>query len=142
MPDVLVADDDPGARAVLTAAFEAAGYTVRQAGDGTAALRAIDEATPDCLVVDLGLPRLSESAIATRKGHARGGIDQRVIDCDTGTRAQATLEVDLPLVTLVGAVNERFLGIDIIGINLQSEDEGAFLPIIAGLSTAGEIRIF
>jgi len=64
MPDVLVADDDPGGRAVLTAAFEAAGYTVRQAGDGTAALRAIDEAAPDCLVVDLGLPVGGEAGVA------------------------------------------------------------------------------
>jgi len=53
---VLVADDDAGIRAFLTAALESAGYHVTEAVNGAQALRAIGERCPDLLLLDLAMP--------------------------------------------------------------------------------------
>src|SRR2546421_5186875 len=58
MPAVLVADDDAAVRAVLTATLEGGGYTVREAPDGFCVLQALVDLPPDCLVLDLAMPRV------------------------------------------------------------------------------------
>ena len=55
---VLVAEDDPAIRGLLTEALEAAGFRVSPMRDGFAALNEVRRASPDVVVLDLGLPLL------------------------------------------------------------------------------------
>ena len=58
-PQVLVVEDDPTLCTFYRSALQIAGYAVTTADDGISALRQIDGSTPEALVLDLGLPRLS-----------------------------------------------------------------------------------
>jgi len=58
-PKVLVVEDDPTLCTFYRSALQIAGYVVITADDGVSALRQIDGSTPEALVLDLGLPRLS-----------------------------------------------------------------------------------
>lgn len=56
-PRVLVADDEPHIRRILTTMLEAAGYRVSTAADGAQALASLrDEAPYDLVVLDLMMP--------------------------------------------------------------------------------------
>ena len=56
MPDVLVVDDDPHLREVVSYALSRAGIGVRTARDGLEALREVDRKAPDLVVLDVLLP--------------------------------------------------------------------------------------
>lgn len=58
MSEVLVVDDDPDIRNMLVFALEDAGFKVRKAGDGEAALAALEEHPPDLVVLDLMMPNV------------------------------------------------------------------------------------
>lgn len=60
---ILVVDDDAELRRMFKSALALAGYDVREASDGTHALRAIDEERPDLIVLDLLLPILGGLAV-------------------------------------------------------------------------------
>src|SRR5262245_717743 len=71
---ILVADDEAGVRESLAEVLRDAGYSVTTAVDGTAALRALDEADFAVVITDLRMPgadglqvlqRLRESAPQT-----------------------------------------------------------------------------
>jgi len=53
---VLVVDDDEPSRSLMRQYLEREGYSVAEAGDGPAALRAVSAERPDVVVLDLGLP--------------------------------------------------------------------------------------
>jgi two-component system OmpR family response regulator len=53
---VLVVEDDPDLRRLLRAGLEEEGFLVEAASNGHEAIRAADDAVPDLLVVDIGLP--------------------------------------------------------------------------------------
>jgi len=53
---VLIADDDPLLRALLTHRLSAEGYQVATAEDGSQALQAIAEQQPDLIVLDALMP--------------------------------------------------------------------------------------
>jgi putative two-component system response regulator len=55
-PTVLVVEDDPSNRALLTALLERAGYRAVTANDGPSGLAAALEIAPDLLLLDVGLP--------------------------------------------------------------------------------------
>ncbi len=57
-PLVLVADDDPLARGLLVAGLSRAGYRVREAEDGVAALAAARLWLPDMMLLDWMMPEL------------------------------------------------------------------------------------
>ena len=59
MSIILVVEDDADLRALYRTALRLAGYFVQEAGDGFAALRALDADPPDLVVLDLGLPGMS-----------------------------------------------------------------------------------
>lgn len=65
---VLVVDDEPSIRLALTYVLEAAGYQVRVAESGAAALRIAGETTIDAALIDLHMPRMNgfETCIALR----------------------------------------------------------------------------
>jgi DNA-binding NtrC family response regulator len=57
MPDaILVADDEPGVRESLAEVLRDAGYAVQAAGDGTAALAALEERDFAVIITDLRMP--------------------------------------------------------------------------------------
>jgi CheY-like chemotaxis protein len=63
-PAVLVVEDDAAIRALLRAVLEGAGYAVREAADGAAALREARAARPALVLLDLHLPRTGGWAFA------------------------------------------------------------------------------
>lgn len=63
---ILVVDDDQDTRVMVQAVLEAEGYAVETAGDGFAALRAVDSADPDCVVLDVMMPGLDGHAVLNR----------------------------------------------------------------------------
>jgi len=56
---VLVVDDDPSIRACMSMLLESVGYEVAEAEDGLEALLLISKNTPDVVVSDLNMPRMS-----------------------------------------------------------------------------------
>ena len=65
-PTVLVVEDEPAQREVLSYNLEAEGFRVTTAGDGEAALLAVEEETPDIIVLDWMLPKVSGIEICRR----------------------------------------------------------------------------
>jgi DNA-binding response OmpR family regulator len=57
-PLVLVADDDPAMRALVTSILTAQGWRVAEAPDGIAALDAAQRLRPDLMLLDMDMPRL------------------------------------------------------------------------------------
>jgi DNA-binding NtrC family response regulator len=76
---VLVVDDEELIRRSLRMALEAAGYTVRLAANGTDALAALAEATPDCALLDLRLGDLDGLDVLRRARHTAPGLKAIVI---------------------------------------------------------------
>jgi DNA-binding response OmpR family regulator len=58
MKTILIVDDEPKIAALARDYLEHAGFAVVTAADGRAALEAIGRATPDLVVLDLGLPEV------------------------------------------------------------------------------------
>lgn len=54
--DILIVEDHPDAREMLTVVLTDGGARLREAGDYEAAMRAFAERWPDVLVCDIGLP--------------------------------------------------------------------------------------
>jgi two-component system KDP operon response regulator KdpE len=53
---VLLVEDDPAVRRILALQLETRGFAVRMAADGAEGFRALQEALPDCVVLDLMMP--------------------------------------------------------------------------------------
>jgi DNA-binding response OmpR family regulator len=92
---VLVVDDEPIVRDVLSRYLSHAGYGVRTAADGEAALVAARDGDPDLVVLDLMLPRLDGVAVFRRlrgSGNrpavimltARGAETDRIVGLEMG----------------------------------------------------------
>jgi diguanylate cyclase (GGDEF)-like protein len=66
-PDViLVAEDDPNIRHVLSFQLESAGYKVLPTEDGEQALQLLERETPDLVILDVMMPRLDGYATCRR----------------------------------------------------------------------------
>ena len=65
-PAALIIDDEVQMRRLLRVALEAAGYTVRDAGDGQSGLAEIAMRRPDVVLLDLGLPDMDGLAVLRR----------------------------------------------------------------------------
>ncbi len=63
---VLIVDDDPHIREVLTFAFDKAGMATTEAGDGEVALDLIAQAAPDLVVLDINMPRMDGLEVCRR----------------------------------------------------------------------------
>jgi DNA-binding response OmpR family regulator len=59
MPRVLIVEDDASMAVALKDGFEYEGYAVTVAKDGVAGLKLASEATPDLMILDVMLPRMS-----------------------------------------------------------------------------------
>jgi CheY-like chemotaxis protein len=56
---ILLVDDEPSIRFLLTAVLEQAGYAIDVAEDGFAALRKMQESMPDLVITDLRMPNMN-----------------------------------------------------------------------------------
>jgi DNA-binding response OmpR family regulator len=65
-PSVLVVDDDPDVRALVSTLLGRAGYLVTEAPDGRAALKALYAQRPDLVVLDVNMPDLDGWATLER----------------------------------------------------------------------------
>jgi two-component system OmpR family response regulator len=65
-PDILIVDDDPNLREVVRYALERAEFSVREAGNGRAALDAFDEQEPTLIVLDVLMPELDGIEVCRR----------------------------------------------------------------------------
>ncbi len=63
MRKVLIAEDNAVNRELLRELLETRGYTVLEACDGQEALHMIDQAEPDILLLDIGMPVLDGFAV-------------------------------------------------------------------------------
>ncbi|MGB8651282.1 MAG: response regulator transcription factor [Mycobacteriales bacterium] len=79
MPKILVIDDDPSIRSLVTDVLGVEGYDVRVAEDGFAGLRAIEAERPDCVVLDVMMPGMDGHAVLQRIRSADGGPDLPVV---------------------------------------------------------------
>lgn len=59
MPHILLVDDDPSHRELLSSFLEQLGYTTRQAEDGRKALESLEEELPLAVLLDLRMPVMS-----------------------------------------------------------------------------------
>ncbi len=79
MPKILVIDDDPSIRSLLTDVLEVEGFAVRAAEDGFAGLRMIEADRPDCVVLDVMMPGMDGHAVLQRIRAAEDGLDLPVV---------------------------------------------------------------
>jgi DNA-binding response OmpR family regulator len=73
VPKILVIDDDPSVRALVTDSLEFEGYEVCMAEDGFAGLRAIEAHKPDCVLLDVMMPGLDGHQVLQRIRSAEQG---------------------------------------------------------------------
>lgn len=90
---ILVVDDDPKIVALVRAYLERERYRVITAGDGRAAIRAIEEQAPRLVVLDLMLPEVDGLAVI-RRARAMGDVPILVLSArgSTGDRIQGLSE--------------------------------------------------
>ncbi|WP_433545126.1 response regulator transcription factor [Streptomyces sp. CA-294286] len=92
---ILVVDDDPTVAEVVTGYLRKAGFDVRHAGDGPAALRAAAEHRPHLVVLDLMLPGMDGLEVCARLRAesgpvpvimltARGDEEDRILGLEVG----------------------------------------------------------
>jgi two-component system, NarL family, nitrate/nitrite response regulator NarL len=71
---VVIADEDTASREELARVFEAAGYEVVQVGSGEEALRAVEEATPCVVLLEIPLGNLSGYEVCRTLREEASGI--------------------------------------------------------------------
>jgi CheY-like chemotaxis protein len=81
--DVLIADDDPLLRATVRSFLEWHGYACAEAGDGREAVAVARNRLPQCILLDLAMPKLDGFAVA-RQLRADPHTRQAHIHCLTG----------------------------------------------------------
>lgn len=59
VPYILVVDDNPGIRFLLTEALTGSGYRVETAAGGAEAINQVHNLTPDLILLDVKMPKLS-----------------------------------------------------------------------------------
>jgi signal transduction histidine kinase len=78
-PIILVVDDNEQNRALAQATLEDEGYEVVLASSGEEALRAFDERTPDCLLLDVRMPGMDGFAVCQAIRSRPAGADTPVV---------------------------------------------------------------
>ncbi len=93
MPTVVIADDSPTMRRIVGMVLEREGFTVVQAEDGVQAVQAVFASQPDCVILDVQMPRVS------------GYVAARVLKDDW-----QTADIPVILLTSLDAASDRYWG--------------------------------
>lgn len=102
-PRILVVEDDPAIRRLVCRALELNGYATDEASDAGQALALVEDALPDVIVLDLGLPDrdgrdllplLKQSGAAVLVLTARDEIAEKVAVLDAGADDYVTKPFD------------------------------------------------
>lgn len=93
MPTVLIADDSPTLRRIVSTVLERAGYEVVMAEDGVEAVQGVFRTQPDAVILDVQMPRLS------------GYVAARLLKDDW-----QTAEIPIVLLTSLDAASDRYWG--------------------------------
>lgn len=93
MPTVLIADDSPTLRRIVSTVLERAGYDVVMSEDGVEAVQATFRTLPDAVILDVQMPRLS------------GYVAARLLKDDW-----QTCEIPILLLTSLDAASDRYWG--------------------------------
>src|SRR5262245_13150625 len=105
---VLIVDDAPAVRALLTEVLTAAGYRLESAADGAAALELIAQNRPDLIITDVRMPRLDGlGLVCALQAIGLSAIPTLVISAEprpdsvpAGSFLQKPLDLDLLLRTV------------------------------------------
>lgn len=65
-PRILIVDDEPNIRDLLTTSLRFAGFAVRAVGNGAAAISAVLEEEPDLIILDVMLPDMNGFGVTKR----------------------------------------------------------------------------
>ncbi|KMO94364.1 response regulator transcription factor [Streptomyces roseus] len=103
---ILVVDDDPTVSEVVAGYLDRAGFTVRLAADGPAALRAAEELRPDLVVLDLMLPGMDGLEVCRRLRARERAAGQH------GGQG-AVPPVPVIMLTARGDEDDRILGLEV-----------------------------
>src|SRR3954447_7267431 len=93
MPTVVIADDSPTLRRIVTSVLTKEGYEVVVAEDGVEAVQAVFRTMPDACVFDVQMPRVS------------GYVASRVVKDDWQTS-----DIPIILLTSLDAASDRYWG--------------------------------
>lgn len=93
MPTVVIADDSPTLRRIVGLVLEREGFTVVPAEDGVEAVQTTFAHQPDCVILDVQMPRLS------------GYVAARVLKDDW-----QTADIPVLLLTSLDAASDRYWG--------------------------------
>jgi two-component system, OmpR family, phosphate regulon response regulator PhoB len=94
---VLVVEDEPDIRELLTINLTAAGFSVRAADNGTDGLAAVESFAPDVVLLDLMLPDIPGTEVC-----------RRIRGSDTGSRQPAVM-----MLTAKGGMIDRVVGFEL-----------------------------
>ncbi|WP_405488733.1 response regulator transcription factor [Nocardia sp. NBC_00511] len=143
LPTVLVVDDDQDVLASVERGLRLSGFRVVIARDGAAALRCVNEESPDAVVLDMNMPVLDGAGVVTAlraMGNevpicvlsARSSVDDRIAGLESGAddylvkpfvlaelvaRIKALLRrrTDTPGTAIPGAITVGPLEVDVAG---------------------------
>jgi diguanylate cyclase (GGDEF)-like protein len=77
---VLIADDDPGTRLLVSACVERLGHTCTVAADGSEAWRLYQEETPEVVITDWEMPGMDGTALSRAiRGHGGGAYTYVIV---------------------------------------------------------------
>jgi DNA-binding response OmpR family regulator len=115
-PSVLVVDDDPNMRYVITSILEDEGFTLSSAADGQVAIEMAERESPQLVVLDMSLPILGGREVAVRLRAIRGAslpilvitADGRAAEKAREIGAYAYLRKPFELTDLVATVRRGF----------------------------------
>ncbi|MBX6372143.1 MAG: response regulator [Acidothermus sp.] len=93
MPTVVIADDSPTLRRIVTSVLSKEGYEVVTAEDGVEAVQAVFRVRPDAVVLDVQMPRVS------------GYVAARLLKDDW-----QTADIPIILLTSLDAASDRYWG--------------------------------
>jgi len=144
-PTVLVVDDDEAIRLMFGRWLAAQGYAVIAAGDGAAALDAVQQQSPDVVLLDIAMPGLNGVEVCRRiKGEqatrltpvilvsAVDGVEDRIAGLAAGADDFLSKPPDVnELLTRVGAV---------VKVKRYTDDLDSAASIVTTLATMIEAR--
>jgi len=71
---ILIVDDDPDVREIMSGVLSDLGYRVKEADSGDAALELLRSARPDLMVLDFGMPGSNGAEVATAARQSNEGL--------------------------------------------------------------------